>query len=304
VVAAASDDRGATWRERLVIDPDEQGPVRAFDLELWLAPDGRLWLFWAQGLDAPHKIGNTGLWAMTTENPDGKDVQWSKPRRFCDGVMMCKPLVLSDGTWALPVSFWHRREAHSAGVVASTDGGATWQARGAVDVPPEARSFDEHTLIERQDGALWMLVRTRYGIGESASTDGGRSWSLLRPSRLEHPSARFFLRRLDSGRLLLVKHGPLYAQTGRSHLTAYLSDDEGQTWRGGLLLDEREGVSYPDGVQDRDGTIHLIYDHNRTGDRAILMARFTEDDVLAGKPVSPDARLRMVVSRHPDAQDS
>ena len=50
VVVSTSGDGGSTWREVLVIDPDAGGPVRAFDPELWLAPDGRLFVFWAQGV--------------------------------------------------------------------------------------------------------------------------------------------------------------------------------------------------------------------------------------------------------------
>ncbi len=70
----------------------------------------------------------------------------------------------------------------------------------------------------------------------------------------------------------------------RSHLCAFLSDDDGATWTGGLLLDERSGVSYPDGVQGPDGVIRIIYDFNRTKDKQILMAAFTEADVARGKP--------------------
>ena len=49
-----------------------------------------------------------------------------------------------------------------------------------------------------------LLVRTKYGIGESVSTDRGKTWAELTPTKLAHPSARFFIRRLDSGKLLLV----------------------------------------------------------------------------------------------------
>jgi hypothetical protein len=46
-------------------------------------------------------------------------------------------------------------------------------------------------------------------------------------------------------------------------MTAFLSDDEGKTWRGGLLLDERSSVSYPDGFEKPDRLIHILYDWNR-----------------------------------------
>jgi hypothetical protein len=182
-------------------------------------------------------------------------------------------------------------------MVVSTDRGRTWVVRGACHVPKDDRAFDEHMIVERHDGSLWMLARTAYGIGESVSTDRGRTWPALAPSAIKHPSARFFIRRLASGNLLLVKHGPIDAQTGRERLTAHLSGDDGRSWRGGLLLDERSGVSYPDGAQARDGSIRVIYDHSRTGEKEILMARFTEEDVERGECVSGKAEMRMVVNR-------
>jgi len=151
-------------------------------------------------------------------------------------------------------------------------------------------------IVERNDRSLWMLLRTSYGIGESVSSDRGKTWSPLARSPIRHPSARFFIRRLDSGSLLLVKHGPIGEQTDRSRLTAYISKDDGLTWTGGLVLDERKNVSYPDGQQAADGSILIIYDHSRTGDREILMAKFRESDVIAGTADSPTVRLRMKVS--------
>jgi hypothetical protein len=209
--------------------------------------------------------------------------------------MMCKPLVLSTGEWVLPTSLW-RTQDNSAQMTVSTDGGKSWSLRGACNVPKNDRQFDEHIIVEKQDGSLWLLARTNYGIGESVSTDRGKTWPDLQPSGIEHPSARFFIRRLNSENLLLVKHGPIDKRTGRSHLTAYLSTDDGKNWQGGLLLDERKGVSYPDGQQTKDGLIRIIYDFSRTGDRHILLATFREEDIKAGKPVSDDVRLRQIVS--------
>ena len=192
---------------------------------------------------------------------------------------------------------------NSARVVVSTDKGQTWRVRGACDVPKKVRNYDEHMIVEKKDGSLWMLVRTSYGIGESVSHDRGATWGALTPSLIQHPSARFFIRRLNSGNLLLVKHGSINQRSKRSHLTAYLSADDGHTWSDGLLLDERTGVSYPDGQQKQDGMIHIIYDYSRTGAREILMARFTEDDVVAGNSESASVTLRMVVSRYPQNEN-
>ena len=214
--------------------------------------------------------------------------------------MMCKPVVLSSGEWGLPISQWGSNGwsvgDNSAQLVVSTDAGKTWTLRGSCNVPKEARDADEHMFVERTNGSIWLLVRTKYGIGESVSTDRGKTWPELKPSAIQHPTSRFFISRLVSGNLLLVKHGPLDRRIGRSHLTAYLSKDDGKTWGGGLLLDERTGVSYPDGQQTPDGLIRIIYDYNRVTDRNILMATFREEDMAAGKAVSGAVRLRQLVS--------
>jgi hypothetical protein len=149
-------------------------------------------------------------------------------------------------------------------------------------------------VIERQDGTLWMLVRTQYGIGESFSDDRGFTWISGRPSSIAGPNSRFFIRRLRSGSLLLVNH---YRFEGRSHLTALLSMDDGSTWSGGLLLDERSHVSYPDGVEAEDGRIFVIYDYERHGAKEILWAVFREEDVLEGRIVSRDSCLKKLVNK-------
>jgi predicted neuraminidase len=292
----------------LAIDPDEPGPARSYDPEIWVDPKGKLWVFWAQamahsGAWSLIKDGTlAGVWAISTKKPDTGTPSWSKPRRLTDGVMMCKPVVLSSGEWVLPASSWNLTEK-SARMVVSNDRGKTWLVRGAASVPEDVRSFDEHLIVERKDQSLWMLVRTKYGIGESISNDNGLTWSPLIPSKIEHPNARFFIRRLKSGNLLLVKHGPIDKQTDRSQLMAFVSKDDGHSWSGGLLLDERSGVSYPDGQQVEDGSIFIIYDYHRKSDQNILMASFTEDDVLSGDPESESVTLRRLVSKGGSPQD-
>lgn len=292
ILLSTSGDDGKTWQRVLVLDPDRDGPVRAFDPCLWHDPDGKLWLFWAQRPDARP----ADCVAITTIDSGNAAARWSAPRRVFEGILMNKPTVTSDGRWLLPAAVWFTNG--SARVVASSDHGATFAQIGSANVPdPKDRNCDEHMIVQRKDDSLWMLIRTRYGIGGSVSKDGGRSWTDAVPTTIPHPVSRFFIRRLASGRLLLVRHNPPEKARVRSHLTAYLSDDEGHTWKGGLLLDERRNVSYPDGVQGTDGLLYVIYDFERTRDKEILMATFTEDDVLAGKLASPKGRLRVRVNQ-------
>ncbi len=293
VLLARSDDDGATWsRPILAIDPP--GKVRAFDPCLWTDPAGRLWLFWAQSFEKWD--GRGGVWAMTHDG-----LRWSSPRRLCDGVMMNKPTVARDGRWLLPVAMWQCSPLHPAATLAagatvfvSSDDGASFSLLGIADVDSDVAEFEEHMIVERQDRSLWMLLRTKRGIAESISSNGGRTWSPAAPSAIPHVNARFFIRRLASGRLLLVKHSPPDAPPRRSHLTAHLSEDDGLTWSEGLLIDERMKVSYPDAIEQPDGRVRVIYDFDRYGQKQIWLATFAEADVPSGA-----APARVLVNQAP-----
>ena len=306
ILLSTSGGDGKSWQRVLVLDPDGDGPVRAFDPCLWHDPAGKLWLFWGQETTLPkgRDTGSFVTFAITTTDSGEADAKWSAPRQIAKGVMMNKPTVTKDGRWLLPFSTWFTDG--SSRVVASSDHGVTFVELGAANIPDsKARNADEHMIVERKDGALWMLVRGKFppagkdytGLGESVSTDGGRTWSDVKASEIPHPVTRFFIRRLAGGRLLMVRHNPPGAKKDRSHLAAFLSEDEGRTWRGGLMIDERDGVSYPDGVQAADGTISVIYDFQRGRDKEILMAVFTETEVLEGKRTSPKSQLRVLVNK-------
>ena len=323
LMLGSSDDAGKSWKTRAVIDPtDLPGKPNRRTLvgNLWTDPLGRLWCFFDQSLG--YFDGRAGDWYVRCDNPDADMPTWSAPVRLADGCTLNKPTVLTNGDWLLPVSLWTRdhigpwnrdfpgveafkslhpefdalRMAH---VYASSDQGKTWTRRGGVTFPNT--QFDEHMIVERKDGSLWMLARTKNGISESTSTDQGRTWSTPKPSSIQNPSARFFLRRLSSGNLLLVKNGPIDQRLPRrSSLSAFLSKDDGHTWGPGLLLDDRAAVSYPDGFQSPDGTIHILYDWNRHTDAEILLTTFTEADIALQTKVSRQLVNKAQGGPHPE----
>jgi hypothetical protein len=296
-VLTFSDDDGKSWSDAQLMILPRRG-VRAMSATNWIDPQGRLWVFWGQAFGV--QDGRYGIFAIVSDNPDADELQWSAPRRLGDGIMLNKPTVLSNGDWLLTSSVW--KTDNSIKVYASTDQGESFTLRGTANIAdPKTRGPDEPMIIERKDGSLWMLVRMQ-GLAETISTDRGKTWAPVQRSSIKHCTSRFFVRRLKSGSLLLVKHGPLNKRVGRQQLTAYVSDDDGKTWSGGLMIDEREDVTYPDGVQAGDGRIYIIYDHQRTPLGEVLMATFTEEDVRAGEPVSDKIRLRGKVARLPIKQ--
>lgn len=303
VVLVTSADNGKTWSEPvLVIDPPAD--IRAFDPCLWHDPLGRLWLFWTQTkgchlawTETPYD-GRAGVWCIRCGDSQTSSPRWSEPRRIANGTMLNKPIGLSTGEWLMPCYIFSKwgpylhsvPEEQFSNVFVSRDNGGSFALLGSADVPN--RQWDEHMLVERRDGSLWMLVRRYDGIGEAVSTDRGKTWKASPDAILPGPCSRFHIRRLSSGRLLLINH---YRFTGRSHLTALLSEDDGVTWPYHLLLDERTQVSYPDAVETPEGRILVIYDHDRIGAGEILLQEFTEQDVIANQcPGYASGRLRVV----------
>ena len=320
MVLCVSTDGGKSFRscEAVVEHPDPQ--CRIYDPCLWIDPHGVLWMSWTQARG--FNDGRSGVWVSQCSDPDADNLVWSPPRRIANGIMMNKPIVTSKGDWLFPTAIWcdtsgsvpterHGLENEQfSNVYASLDEGRTIALRGHADIPH--RSFDENMIVEKRDGSLWMLTRTFDGIGESFSTDGGYTWTPGRKSHIDGPCSRFHIRRLRSGRLLMINHyqfdqridledimsqGNVKSWKGRSHLTALLSEDDGQTWPYYLLLDERNEVSYPDAKEAADGMIYVCYDWERLTQREILMARFTEDDILQGHLSDKRSKLRVLVNK-------
>lgn len=303
-VLIKSDDDGIAWTEPIACSfiGDED---RCYDPGLWIDPLGRLWFAWATFVK-----GELGAWAAICENPDAEELVWSDPVKIGKGVMLNKPTVLSTGEWLFPVGLWNKDyikadpgEQKLSYVYSTTDNGKTFARLGGADVPN--RNYDEHMVLELRDGRLLMYVRTFYGIGKSYSYDRGHTWTPGEPA-VDGTDARFFLRRLSSGNILLIRH---HNDTrSRNNLTAMISTDEGETWQGFLMIDERSQVSYPDAVEAEDGYIYITYDRERgsfkqnleealSSAREILMAKVTERDILEGRVVDENSRLKQIINK-------
>ncbi len=281
---------------------------RCYDSCLWIDPLNRLWFTWAVAPD-------NAVYGVICENPDADVLSWSEEMYIGKDVMMNKPCVLSSGEWLFPISVWPLHLSSVEGrppegdtdrrpfAYKSVDNGKSFVKLGGAEI--DNRSADEHMIVELCDGRLAMYIRTTYGIGVSYSFDRGKTWTKGEDSGLGGPCSRFFISRLKSGRLLLVNH---YKYTGRSHLTAMLSEDDGRTWPYKLLLDERSNVSYPDAKEAADGYIYITYDRERgnyldsmdkvyASAREILYAKITEEDIINGKIVDRDSCLKCIISK-------
>jgi len=297
-VLLMSDDDGDTWEPLAVVyreNAASQNPG------LWIDPAGKLW-FTAPVTEEGAHLGKT-VYAYICESPDMTPPVFEEPRIIAPGMKLNKPTVTSDGRWLFPVSVLSSYDVTVPGfegkrndyayVYESLDEGKTFSIIGYADMPNQ--SWHAHMILEKSDGSLNMYIRTTYGIALSQSFDGGRTWTYGVNSGIPGPNARFHIRRLRSGRVLMINH---HNFVGRNNMTALLSDDDGETWPYTLLLDGRNGVSYPDAIEADDGFIYVTYDYLRYGpDRTILMAKITEEDILAGSMVHDGSYLKKVIHR-------
>jgi hypothetical protein len=321
LLASYSDDEGKSWRDPVfVIDPQAHGLKLGTRLgSFWCDPKGALWLFFHQSVGMFD--GSCSNWFVRCDNPDDENPVWMDPVYIGFGASINKPIVCKNGEWILPVSLWERwhidkpftdcyREldpVRGANVFVSDDEGGLWRYRGGIIFKDSC--YNEHSVVELDDGRLWMLSRGMEDVFQSFSDDGGKTWE-PQSTAFPHANSRCALARLRSGALLVVKHGrrfdsapertkPEDCGSGRYDLTAFLSEDGGRTWSSGLLLDERQNVSYPDIAQAPNGNVYVHYDRNRYTDAEILFARFREEDVKMGKFMSEAASPKNIIkSRH------
>lgn len=307
VVLTMSDD-GVNFSEPVAV-AHKFGKFRCFDPVLWIDPIDRLWFIW-------NVMPGEEVMATICNDPDADTLIWSEEFCIGRGIMMNKPLVLSSGEWLFPIALWQldiynefRRFAlrdddiAASYVYKTSDNGKTFIKLGGADV--KKRTFDEHMLYEMNNGVLRMLVRLQNGIADTYSYDRGKTWSRGQATSLGGPSSRFFIKKLRSGRVLLINH---HKFTRRNNLTAFLSEDDGKTFPYSLMIDERDAVSYPDAVEMEDGSIYIVYDRERgcfkssleevyACAREILTARITEDDIINGKFISEGSYTKRVVSK-------
>jgi len=279
----AYSDNGINFRELYYIMQPEGDGGRVLDIQLWRSPDGVMRVFWTATACLAVSSGDIisdffdrrfGVWCAVLADPDSSTPVLEDHKRLCDGFMRCRPTVLRDGRWAICAYDWmSERYAYYT----TADGISFERRNGAVKPDGEERQFDETMIYECLDGTLCIYSRLRGGIGLSESGDGIH-WSPVKLI-IPNPSARFFIRRLKSGRTLFVHSD---SPTRREKMTAFLSEDDGLTFQYKMLIDGRDGVSYPDAVEKPDGAILLIHDYARVGTGEILLTAFTEEDIING----------------------
>lgn len=286
VTVSTSSDEGESWvNDQLIVYP-QSSSTRIFDPALWRDQDGQVRLYYGSAKDSLLWDGFGGVNSVDIRMNESK-IEYSNPKRLADGVMSNKPVFIESQKLTLfPVYIDKAPEEGNAkypqtGAFIRSFDGKGLSPYSSISLADSLRIHDEPQVVElSQAGEFLVLLRTTKGIYSASSTDYGKTWSEAKPFTAAGPttSSRFYIGKLASGNLLLVSNN----STTRNKMTASVSKDGGKTWPYQLLLDARENVSYPDADQTADGTIHVVFDRERTGAKDILYFRFSEEDVLKG----------------------
>ena len=173
---------------------------------------------------------------------------------------------------------------HTTRPYVSADDGKTWVKADKVDIemsPGDHSGLIEATLTQLEDDRLWMLCRSYHGFFyESFSSDEGLTWTAPKPSTATSTGSPGLLRRLASGRLMLMWNAvPNEGFKRREELSIAFSEDDGKTWTDPLVILRNPGgrVSYPHLFERAPGEIWF------TTHQGHFKGVFLERDVLGGE---------------------
>jgi len=312
VVGRISKDNGQTWGTAfLVLDAPADGSRTAADPTIAVAGGKVIVIAPMCGPpQPPFEYGDIRLWQVTsTDNA----ATWGKPSeiqvpRARPGVSGRPGVVLGDGTILVPYwwDFMFQTGANGmaqigdvpcvSGTMISKDGGSTWDL--STDVygewsaqPKVLRTADEPAIVALSDRDVFMVLRSARADGyaeETWSRDGGRTWELPRPGKLNEFNTPTGLWRMKNGWVVRLWNNSKNAL--RFPLTASISKDHCRTWSSSRILVAFPAgnkwpvqASYPGVVEAADGSLVAVWCHVTPEGRWIWASGRFSVDWVTGK---------------------
>ena len=170
---------------------------------------------------------------------------------------------------------------HSVMTYWSEDSGQSWHPSNLIDLGGNGHhdGATEGTIVELKDGRLLQYIRTPWGqLWRALSSDEGEHWHPYGPAGVDSSSAPGMLKRLTSGRIVLLWNRrfpegkdeyPLSGGDGissstpasnhREELSISFSKDECASWSAPVVLARNSGgrLSYPYAFEFEPGVLWI-----------------------------------------------
>lgn len=274
--------RGPLWSEPVAIAHEDGQAVG--NPVLFCESVNDWWLFYST---FPPRRGNNTTVRYQTSRDGG--LSWSPAQTLTErlGYWTRHPVaILSDGAWALPLSYQYERPPVSM-LWRTCDRGLHWTESRITG----SENRIHPSLVRLEEGRVQAYLRDceSHCVYRADSYDNGKSWVSVQPMPLPNNNSSVQALRLQNGAIALAFNDQQWRKR-RSPLTLAASRDGGQTWpvRKDLIpyLDLDAALaqfSYPSIVQMTDQSLHMSFTYKTD---CIAHAVLSESSLL-----QPDSRL-------------
>lgn len=166
-------------------------------------------------------------------------------------------ITMADGTLVVPFQHQEADRTPAAGIIYSTDRGATWHIHEYAKI-----NTTESQVAEVEPGVLMLNMRDNRKTGRAVyvTRDFGRTWAPhASDGQLVEPVCMASL--LKEGNLLLFSN-PSHPEH-RRNLTIQISEDGGVTWARRLLVDEGYSWGYSCLTMIDKNTVGILYESSQ-----------------------------------------
>lgn len=278
ILGCTSEDGGKTWSKAEVMvdyprECDFDPAFLHYGKTSWMFFSVGRWNRYPYAGRREKEAQNVGVKSFRTYAQKSEDSgrTWTKPVLISQPAVFCRAngIVLKSGVFLLPVYTDSPDEVTKASaVLRSEDKGETW-TQSALVSSPELKSVNEPAVVELDNGAVLMSLRTRDGfLWTALSTDEGKTWAAPTNTGLEAAASSSSLFRTKSGRVFVTYDAckpPL-----RSPLVMRELNQKTMTWGNPLEIASiappkadsgpwSTQVCYPSVTELNDGTLLVVW---------------------------------------------